>query len=351
MQKRQKRLISIIVLTAFMLSIGAPALAAGYRDVSADCWQADGIAYVTEHGIMGGTGEGVFAPNQTLTRAQIVEILYRLEGCPAVNYSGQFQDVPETAWFARSVSWASQQKVVNGTAPNTFAPTANITREQLAAIIGNYVQKKGIPLQVADNLGWGAKDSWSVSRYAQESVQLVWQSGIMNNDSQYNFNPQKTVSRADAAVIFMRLHKAMNGERLTVVIPNTTPDYSAMTKAEKDALGLDVAQRIAAYIPKDASDAERVSLAASIVSYYCSFCTYTMEGKDYRTPFGVFVKGEYSCAGATRALGQVLTCMGYEWKHVNENQYTHQWCELYMDGQLGWADGQTGRIGFGARQL
>lgn len=67
-----------------------------------------------------------------------------------------------------------------------------------------------------------------------------------------------------------------------------------------------------------------------------------MDGRDYRTPFGVFVKGEYSCAGATRALGLALTCMGYEWQHINENQYSHQWLELTMDGQRGWADGQNG---------
>lgn len=88
-------------------------------------------------------------------------------------------------------------------------------------------------------------------------------------------------------------------------------------------------------------------MAAQIVSYYCSFCNYTMEGADYRTPFGVFVKGEYSCAGATRALGLVLDCMGYQWTHVNENQYGHQWCSLYMDGQLGFADGQIGLAGYG----
>ena len=72
-----------------------------------------------------------------------------------------------------------------------------------------------------------------------------------------------------------------------------------------------------------------------------------MEGKDYKTPFGVFVKGEYSCAGATRALGLVLTCMGYEWKHINENQYSHQWIELNMDGKSGWADGQMGLANYG----
>lgn len=169
----------------------------------------------------------------------------------------------------------------------------------------------------------------------------------MNGDSQHNFGPQKTVSRADAAVIFMRLSKALAGEQLTVSVRNTTPDYSALSNAEKEAQALEVAKQIASTIPTGISDLERVSTAAQIISYYCGFCNYTMEGKDYKTPFGVFVKGEYSCAGATRALGLVLTCMGYEWKHINENQYSHQWIELNMDGKPGWADGQMGLANYG----
>ena len=70
-------------------------------------------------------------------------------------------------------------------------------------------------------------------------------------------------------------------------------------------------------------------------------------GSDYYTAYGVFIKGESSCAGCTRALGMVLEEMGYSWKHVNENQWTHQWVELTMDGQVGYADGQVGLAGYG----
>ena len=73
----------------------------------------------------------------------------------------------------------------------------------------------------------------------------------------------------------------------------------------------------------------------------------TLKEKVYNDILDGIVKGEYSCAGATRALGLVLDCMGYQWTHVNENQYGHQWCSLYMDGQLGFADGQIGLAGYG----
>lgn len=95
------------------------------------------------------------------------------------------------------------------------------------------------------------------------------------------------------------------------------------------------------------SDLDRVSRAAIYVSAFCSRCKYTMSGKDYSTAYGVFIKKEYSCAGATRALGMVLDTMGYKWKHVNENKYSHQWCRLKMDGKTGYADGQVGWAGYG----
>ena len=71
-------------------------------------------------------------------------------------------------------------------------------------------------------------------------------------------------------------------------------------------------------------------------------------GNDYYTAYGVFIKGESSCAGTTRALGMILEEMGYSWRHANENQWTHQWVIVdNMDGQVGWADGMIGMAGYG----
>lgn len=119
------------------------------------------------------------------------------------------------------------------------------------------------------------------------------------------------------------------------------------TKASKQAQALKIAKQIAADIPTDLSDLERVKRAAATVSRYCGTATYTMSGENYNTAYGVFIAKEYSCAGATRALGMVLECMGYSWTHINENQMTHQWCELKMDGQTGYADGMAGFAYYG----
>lgn len=352
MKKRITHITATFLAIILLVSCCLPVVCAStYQDVEDSDWHTEAIEYVTTIGLMEGVGNGNFQPNQPLTRAQVVTLLYRLAGNPKTEYIGQFQDVPQDEWYASSVSWAYQQGIVNGTSETTFSPSTNITREQLAVMVYNYTKMKEIELQTAEKALYRVKDCWSVSLYAERGGMMVCQTGLMNPDSQYNFNPRQAVTRADAAVVFMRLSKALAGEQLTgMLVPSTAIDFSklSLSQTEKDAQALAVAKQIAAVIPTEGkTDLERVQMAAHIVSHFSKFCSYTMSGKDYSTAYGVFVKGEYSCAGSTRALGLVLTCMGYQWKHINENQYSHQWCEVYMDGQIGFADGQTGEVGYG----
>lgn len=352
MKKCILNVMKVVLAVALALNCCLPiAHASTYHDVFDDDWYAEAIEYVTRHELMNGVGNGNFQPHQPLTRAQVVTLLYRLAGTPETEYEEQFQDVPKDEWYAAPVSWAYQQDVVHGTSKITFSPLTNITREQLATILFNYIKSIGAELPEAKSALDSLKDCWFVSPYAEESVWTMCHAAIMNPDAQYNFNPKGNVTRADAAVVFMRLSKALAGEQLTgTVIPNTAIDFSklSLSQNEKDAQALAIAKQIAAIIPDNISDVQRIQMAAHIVSHYSKFCTYTMSGPDYWSAYGVFVKGEYSCAGSTRALGLVLTCMGYQWWHMNENQYTHQWCEVNMDGRRGYADGQTGLVGYGA---
>ena len=132
-------------------------------------------------------------------------------------------------------------------------------------------------------------------------------------------------------------------------VKHCTIKVGASTAKDKEEEAQKVAKSIANSIGKG-TDLERVSEAARKVTAYLMRDNYTMSGKDYCTAYGCFVKGEFSCAGATRALGMVLTDLGYKWKHVNENQWTHQWCELSMDGKTGYADScvfPNGAVGYG----
>ena len=85
-------------------------------------------------------------PNANTTRAQIAVIFYRMEGSPAVEGENSFTDVVRdsgTAWFYDAVTWAQQNGIMGGYSNSSFAPNDPITREQLVAIFYRYAQYKG----------------------------------------------------------------------------------------------------------------------------------------------------------------------------------------------------------------
>ena len=108
-----------------------------FTDVTKN-WAYPGIQYCVTHGIMGGMGDGTFAPTGTTTRAQIVQILYNLEGTPAVSGTTPFTDLTAN-WYKPAILWAYQNNVVAGTSPTTFDPERPVTREQIAVILTQYM--------------------------------------------------------------------------------------------------------------------------------------------------------------------------------------------------------------------
>lgn len=131
---------------------------------------------------------------------------------------------------------------------------------------------------------------------------------------------------------------------------SSSSSSSKLTSAEKDRQARAVAKKIAKSILAKGytTDIDKVTEAAQIVSSYYNKGVHKESGPDYYTAYGVFIKGESSCAGTTRALGMVLEYMGYKkWTHANKNQWTHQWVIIKMDGKTGYADGQVGWAGYG----
>ncbi len=124
-------------------------------------------------------------------------------------------------------------------------------------------------------------------------------------------------------------------------------DSDACSKNEQATkIARQIAQEILAMGYK--TDLEKVQKASEIVSSYYSKGIHVESGYDYASAYGVFIKGEASCAGCTRALILILENMGFtNLVHANENAYTHQWVKLTMDGQMGFADGQIGTAAYG----
>ena len=170
-------------------------------------WAYPGIQYCVTHGIMGGMGDGTFAPTGTTTRAQIVQILYNLEGTPAVSGMTPFTDLTAN-WYKPAILWAYQNNVVAGTSPTTFAPDQPVTREQIAVILTQYmfhVLKMECTWTPADLSTF--PDGANVSSWAKEAMQDAVALGLINGtkapDGVVYLDPQGSAARQQVATILM----------------------------------------------------------------------------------------------------------------------------------------------------
>ena len=175
-----------------------------FSDLEPMAWYHDGVHYVLDNGIMGGTGGGKFEPNTATTRAMIVTILWRLEGEPEADYAMAFADVPEGQWYTEAIRWAASTGIVSGYSDVAFGPNDAITREQLSAILYRYAQSKGADVSIGEDTNLlsfadaGDWSDWSVS-----ALQWAVGSGIINGKDG-KLVPKGDASRAEAATMLMR---------------------------------------------------------------------------------------------------------------------------------------------------
>ena len=177
-----------------------------FTDVTKN-WAYPGIQYCVTHGIMGGMGDGTFAPTGTTTRAQIVQILYNLEGTPAVSGTTPFTDLTAN-WYKPAILWAYQNNVVAGKSPTTFDPEGPVTREQIAVILTQYmfhVLKMNRTWTPADLSTF--PDGAQVSGWAKEAMQDAVALGLINgtkaSDGLVYLDPQGSAARQQVATILM----------------------------------------------------------------------------------------------------------------------------------------------------
>ena len=141
-----KRIVTLIlaVLTAAMV-LPVSGLAAGtYTDVSDDEWYYAAVEDCADRGLMNGTGNGTFTPDGDLTRAMLVTVLWRLNGCPAPAETPAYSDVPAGQWYSDAIAWASAFRVVEGYGGGVFGTNDPVTREQMAVIFYRWAQGNGL---------------------------------------------------------------------------------------------------------------------------------------------------------------------------------------------------------------
>ena len=170
-----------------------------FKDVGADHWALNAIAHSVARGYFKGEGEGRFAPNRAITRAEFVTILGRKAGITPTGASTAFGDVKADAYYAPYVAWAESKGIVKGTGFGKFEPNRTITREEMAVILDKFLadQKKTYP---STNKGQ-FNDGLKVSSWAKESVEKMTNQGLLSGVGNGNFVPKGSFTRAQAAQV------------------------------------------------------------------------------------------------------------------------------------------------------
>ena len=162
-----------------------------FVDVTEDKWYYDAVAYVYQQGIMVGMSETTFEPNTTVNRAQVVQMLYNLEG--QVSGDSGFSDIRDGQWYAKAVAWASANDVVAGYEDGTFRPTRAVTREEFAQILYNYAKFKGYDLSASADLG-KFPDSGQVSSWAETALGWPMATGLSTATTTAGWTPRAAPS-------------------------------------------------------------------------------------------------------------------------------------------------------------
>ena len=180
-----------------------------FTDVS-HSWADDGIQYCVTHQLMSGIGNDLFGPKLTTTRAQIVQILYNLQGSPKVSGTTPFTDLTND-WYQDAVLWAYQTGVVAGTSSTTFEPDQPVTREQIAVILMEYVtrvlklERTWTPADLSAFPDAGSVSDWAKDALA-DAVALGLISGA-SNGGQTLLEPQGSATREQVATVLMEFCK------------------------------------------------------------------------------------------------------------------------------------------------
>jgi hypothetical protein len=165
-----------------------------FTDVSESDWYYEAVRFVQERGLMNGYSDGRFGANDTLSRAQLAQILFNKEGRPVVNYLLDFSDVAGEAWYTEAIRWATNQGIVGGYGNGTFGPNDPITREQLAVMLWQY---SGSP--AATNKELHFNDESEISGFSLEAMRWAVENRILNGDGDGRLGPQGQATRAQVA--------------------------------------------------------------------------------------------------------------------------------------------------------
>ena len=177
-----------------------------FADVDTSRWYHEGVDHVVREKLMNGVSETLFHPNHNLTRGELVTVLYRMAGTPAVEASTPFTDVAEGRFYSDAVAWAYENEITEGVTDTLFAPNTDVTREQLVTFLYRYAQRKGLKTDAVGSLDQ-YPDAGSIGNFAVEPMTWAVTNGIVDG-LDGKLAPKAASTRAQIATVIMRFETA-----------------------------------------------------------------------------------------------------------------------------------------------
>lgn len=171
-----------------------------FDDLTPGAWYYPEVRQALDKELFNGLGNRTFGPNETMTRAMVVQVLYKMSRSPKVRQTLTFEDVAEDAWYTDAVAWAVKKGVVNGVSATSFAPDKPMTRQELAAVLWRYA---GSP-ETEGSLSAFA-DAGDAADYAVTALSWMTEKEILQSGS--NLQPSRNITRAETAAILVRYKK------------------------------------------------------------------------------------------------------------------------------------------------
>lgn len=174
-----------------------------FTDVSRQGWYYDAVCYMYKNSIMTGLNSTQFGPTGIVSRAQFATILYRMAGSPPVSYSKVFLDVPANQFYTSAVLWASAAGITTGYDNGRFGPVDSITREQMMLMMYRYAKYNGFDISAQGDHSQ-FRDGHMVSSFAMEGVRWCVGAGVITGNDDGTLGPRTYTDRASVATVMMR---------------------------------------------------------------------------------------------------------------------------------------------------
>lgn len=227
---KKQRILSALLALCIVFSLVPTALAEkadDFTDVSRSDWYYQFVDYVTSKGYFNGVADKTFAPADNMTRAMFVTVLFRFDGAKGDRSQSAFTDVAPGEWYTDAINWAAANRIVDGVGNGKFAPNDPITRAQMCAMIERYLTlyKKAWKVTLPETGSVSVMvDENAIPAYALAAVKQCQRHGLVNGFEDGTFRPNELSTRAQVAAVIYRMSYLVQSAK-----PDNTPSVPGGT--------------------------------------------------------------------------------------------------------------------------